>query len=156
MTSFERLLRHVPDDALMRAERLYGAALERTASHPVGRVVVRVAHRAAAKGLGKVARATGFTGDLPPVAVAKKTMTKFFLPILDEDWPAPRGSSEPWTFEFTSCPYGLTAKSDGRLCHAIMNLEEELVRQLGGELVIEERIAEGASRCRFTVKSSPP
>jgi hypothetical protein len=35
-----------------------------------------------------------------------------------------------------------------------MNLEEELMRQLGGELIIEERIAEGAARCRFTVRNA--
>jgi hypothetical protein len=33
-----------------------------------------------------------------------------------------------------------------------MRLEESLVAALGGELVIEERIADGAPGCRFVVR----
>jgi hypothetical protein len=74
-------------------------------------------------------------------------MEKFFLPIFDSNGE----ESGSWTFTLRECPYRLTRGEYGPLCHAIMNLEQQLVRELGGELRIETRIAEGASVCRFTV-----
>lgn len=41
---------------------------------------------------------------------------------------------------------------DRELCHAVMSFEEKLVRSLGGQLTILERIPEGAARCRFLVQ----
>lgn len=49
------------------------------------------------------------------------------------------------------CPAGLT-ESDGReVCLMGMSADRELVRRLGGELVIGETIASGADRCCLKV-----
>ena len=156
-SALDRLFRLLPDGALAAAERVYGALLLRVADHGPGRFLVAAGHRLLARGLGRVAGVTGLSGELPPVELAHRTMKKFFLPILDEPEARPSPEDTSWTFSFKACPYGLAGGgADRDMCHAIMNLEEELMRQVGGELVIEQRIAEGAPMCRFTVRGGPP
>jgi len=147
MAAIDRLLDLLPDPILMRVERAYGATLARLADHRAGHRGVEAAHRLLGKAIGVIARSPAVAGGRGPEQVARRTMEKFFLPIL-EPLPAAAGG---YAFEFTRCPYGL-GPGTGALCHAIMNLEEEIVRSMGGELIIEARIAEGAPRCRFTVR----
>lgn len=145
MAAIDRLIELLPDGLLMRVERAYGLVLKRTADHRLGYAAIQAAHRVLGRAIGATVKAPGVT----PVAVAKQTMEKFFLPILQ-----PAGADDrDYTFEFGACPYGLEAGSKD-LCHAIMSLEEEIVGTIGGELVIESRIAEGAPTCRFTVRNA--
>jgi hypothetical protein len=150
MDRIDRVFALLPDRTLMRAEAAYGAFLKRAANHRIGRVLVRISHRALARVTGRVLRLTRATEGQAPAKVAKRTMEKFFLPILEPL----REDDASFSFEFHECPYGLKNGAEPELCHAIMNLEEELMKELGGRLVIEERIAEGAPRCRFTVKTA--
>ncbi|MHB8875703.1 MAG: hypothetical protein ACYC8T_18615 [Myxococcaceae bacterium] len=150
MSKLRALYERIPAGALMSAERLYGWALKRVADHFVGHRLVSAAHGGAGKALGVVATRAGLRQGEDAVSAARLTMETYFAPILTagED-----GKDGDWSFEFTRCPYGLTGSAEGPLCHAIMRLEEGLVRELGGELIIEERIAEGAERCRFRVRN---
>jgi len=133
----------------MRAERFYGALLIRAANHRAGRWLVARAHENAGRAVGAVVDKLVDDRE-DALGISRHTMERYFLPILESD---SRDDAEGWSFELTRCPYGLTDASEGPLCHAIMKLEESIVHELGGELLIEARIAEGAERCRFRVRS---
>lgn len=49
------------------------------------------------------------------------------------------------------CPAGLTESDGGKVCLMGMSADTELVKRLGGELVIGETIATGADRCHLKV-----
>ena len=49
------------------------------------------------------------------------------------------------------CTIGLEGPECAPLCRASMNMDMEIVRRLGGRLVVTETILEGAPRCRHIV-----
>lgn len=49
------------------------------------------------------------------------------------------------------CPAGLAGTGNREVCLAGMSADSELVRRLGGELVIGETIASGADRCHLKI-----
>ncbi|MBW1988106.1 MAG: hypothetical protein JRI97_01030, partial [Deltaproteobacteria bacterium] len=55
-------------------------------------------------------------------------------------------------WEVDACPWGFCRPGQAGPCDAAMDLDRTYTRLLGGELVIEERIAEGKTRCRFTTR----
>ncbi len=147
MAKLDRLFGRLPSGALLSAERVYGRALRVLGDHPIGHQVIAESHRQMGRAIAAFARATKLTSDVNAVEAAKKTMEKFFSPLLD----VVAESEDAFTFTFSRCPYSLE-NGETPLCHAIMNLEEELVRELGGSLEIEKRIADGDGHCRFTVR----
>ncbi|MFH1538223.1 MAG: hypothetical protein ABIH66_04640 [bacterium] len=52
------------------------------------------------------------------------------------------------------CPAGLSEKDGRETCDSGMSADRELVRRLGGELVIGETIATGAEKCHLKVVRS--
>lgn len=49
------------------------------------------------------------------------------------------------------CTIGLSDPSCAPLCRASMNMDMEIVRRLGGKLVVTETILEGAPKCRHVI-----
>lgn len=49
------------------------------------------------------------------------------------------------------CTVGFKDHSCARLCRASMNMDMEIVRRLGGKLVVTETILEGAPNCRHII-----
>ena len=147
MSKLDRLLARLPDGSLMAGEKAYGRTLRVIGDHPIGRRVIAKTHQQMARAIATVLKAAELQGDLSAVELSKKTMEKFFAPLLD----VVEESGDTYTFTFSRCPYSLQ-NGELALCHAIMNLEEELVHELGGELLIEKRLAGGDGHCRFSVQ----
>ena len=57
-------------------------------------------------------------------------------------------------FHVRQVPLRFEDKGHAGLCRAAMTFEEEVVRRLGGRLLIERRIPEGAPKCAFRVVKS--
>ncbi len=57
-----------------------------------------------------------------------------------------------FVLELPYCPYGFTGPEHARPCDTAMDMDRILMRRLGAELIIEETIPEGASRCRMIVR----
>ena len=51
------------------------------------------------------------------------------------------------------CPAGLCTDDGREVCNAGMSADRELVRRLGGELIIGDTIASGATHCHLTVRT---
>ncbi len=150
MSKMEILLGPVPDDLLMNVMNRYGGLLKTLARSPHACDVVRLVHLWLGKLTAAAAGVTGIYDGRDAVEISRLMMDKFFSSIMEVE----RAGEREWTFSFSKCPYGIEGEEDHELCHAVMNLEHEIVRGLGGTLDILERIPEGASRCRFTVRSS--
>ena len=142
MSKMERLLGPLPGDLLMRVQDRYGGLLRAVARSPYGCEVVRLLHLGLGRLLAAAAGAAGLDEGLDAVDISRLMMEKFFSSIMEVE----RAGEGEWTFSFDRCPYGLEGEEDREICYAVMNLEHELVRGLGGALTILERIPEGASR----------
>ncbi len=62
------------------------------------------------------------------------------------------GDEKSFRMEVERCPYGFCKPEAFGVCDAAMDLDRTYIRLLGGELVIEERLAGGSDKCRFTVR----
>lgn len=50
------------------------------------------------------------------------------------------------------CTIGLKEPECSKLCRASMNMDFEIIRQLGGKLTVTETILEGAPKCRHIIE----
>lgn len=148
MPGIEDIYRRFPRGTLDRIMKIEGPVLKAIADNRTGRFIVRkVTHG----GLGRVgiqfARMTGLLEGRAPIALAMGMLRYFFEPILEEV----SADESKAVFALTSCPYGWSPEGDEAICDAVMDLERELVSGMGATLVIEERIPQGAPKCRFTL-----
>lgn len=149
MSKLENVYNAIPSDIVMKAMPAYGTLLNMVGGSEAGRKIIETAHRMAGKTVSGLAKITGATEDREAVEIITEFVEKFFPDITEF-----QEKGDELAFTFSECPYGYCSDDQGELCRATMNLEEEAIAQLGGELIIEERIAEGASQCRFRVKNS--
>ena len=152
MVRVEDLCSLLPKQTLAGLMALEGPVLRKWADNGPGRFLLRhVTHG----GLGRlsvgIARATGLLNGRRPVELSLSVLRYYFAPFLEEV----HVTEEEAVFFLTRCPYGWCDGKDARLCDAVMQLERELVAGLGGELVIQETIPQGAPKCRFTLRTEP-
>lgn len=55
----------------------------------------------------------------------------------------------------SECTMGFTTR-DAKVCRASMNMDREIIRQLGGKLTVEQTIAAGAPKCRHIIERATP
>jgi hypothetical protein len=69
-------------------------------------------------------------------------------------FPFELGEPEGDTFvlELPYCPYGFTGAEHARPCDTAMDMDRILMRRLGAELLIDETIPNGYSRCKMRVR----
>lgn len=149
MSKLESIYNVIPSEALMKVMPMYGSLLNMAGGSEVGQKVIETVHKMAGKTAAGLAKMTGVTEDREAVEITREFLEKFFADITEYE-----EDGEELAFSFSECPYGYCSEDQGDLCRATMNLEEEAIAQLGGELIIEERIAEGAERCKFRVLNS--
>ena len=65
-----------------------------------------------------------------------------------------KDTKSPDSFEFYvyECPYNYNREGQSGVCDAVMDMDRELFRKAGGELVIKEYISRGADKCRLLVQ----
>jgi len=130
---------------------LEGPLLKRFANHRPGRFFIR---RFSHGGLGRIgvrlARAARLLEGRGTVELALFVLWYFFEPFMEEL----TVTEEEAIFFLNRCPYGWRTGKDAALCDAVMQLERELVAGIGGTLIIEETIPEGAPKCRFKLQAS--
>ena len=146
----EDLCALLPRSTISGLMALEGPLLRRLANHGPGRFFVsHVSHG----GLGRLGAGLARTARLlegrSPVELALFVLWYFFEPFMEEV----RVSDEEAVFFLNRCPYGWRTGEDAPLCDAVMQLERELVAGMGGTLIIEETIPEGAPKCRFTLRT---
>ncbi|MCU0822838.1 MAG: hypothetical protein MUC95_10285, partial [Spirochaetes bacterium] len=63
-------------------------------------------------------------------------------------------SITPDSFEFyvNECPYGYKKEYQFGVCDAAMDMDREMFRHIGGELIVKEYITKGAPKCRILMK----
>lgn len=149
MSKMSDLYEKMPQNAVMDAMGAYGKMLMSVGNNDMGRQVVELMHRGVGKTIGAITKLTDASESRDAVEVAKEFMEYFFYSIMDVE----QESAEELVVTMSECPYGYCDNEHSDLCRATMNLEEEMIDQLGGELVIEESIAEGASKCRFRIRN---
>jgi len=111
------------------------------------RRLVTVAHGFVGKRVARRMKQLGLDEDRGAVEISSEFIHRFFGDITEEENESP----VEWTFEFSECPYGFREGRHSMMCRAAMKFEERVVEGLGGRLIIEERIPDGAARCRFRV-----
>jgi hypothetical protein len=57
-----------------------------------------------------------------------------------------------FVLELPYCPYGFTDPDQQRPCDTAMDMDRAMLRLCGAELIVEETIPGGASRCKMTVR----
>lgn len=149
MSKLENIYNVIPSEMLMKVMPMYGSLLNMAGSSEMGQKVIETVHRMAGKTGAGLAKITGVTENRDAVELTREFLDKFFADITEYE-----DDDNELVFSFSECPYGFCSDEQGELCRATMNLEEEAIAQLGGELYIEERIAEGAERCKFRVTNS--
>ena len=146
----EDLCSLLPRGTISGLMALEGPLLRRFANHTLGRFFIR---RVSHGGLGRLGAGLARTARLlegrSPVELALFVLWYFFEPFMEEV----RVSDEEAVFFLNRCPYGWRTGEDAPLCDAVMQLERELVAGMGGTLIIEETIPEGAPKCRFTLRT---
>ena len=152
MLTIEEICSLWPKRTISTLMALEGPVLRRVADNRPGLFLVRrVSHGGLGRSSIRLARAAGLLEGRSPVELSMSVLRYFFEPFLEEV----RVSESVALFFLTRCPYGWREGGDARLCDAVMELERELVAGLGGTLIIEETIPEGASKCRFLLKGNP-
>ncbi len=60
-------------------------------------------------------------------------------------------TKSPDSFEFYvyECPYNYIREDKSGVCDAVMDMDRELFRKVGGELTIQEYISRGADKCKL-------
>jgi len=149
MSKMGDLYEKLPDDGVMNVMNAYGNLLSSVANNAAGCGIVELAHRAVGGLFSDTVKLLKLDEDRGPLDVGREFIEKFFGTIVE----SVSEDSEEWVFTLERCPYGFCEEGQLDLCRAAMNFEEEAIRRLGGELVIEERITEGASKCRLKLKN---
>lgn len=150
MIRVEDLCSLLPRGTIAELMALEGPVLRKCADHGPGRFLIRnFTHGGVGRLSVGIARKTGLLKGRRPVELALSVLRYFFEPFLEEVLV----TEEAAVFFLNQCPYGWRVRGDERLCNAVMQLERELVSGIGGELVIEETIPQGATKCRFTIRS---
>lgn len=74
-------------------------------------------------------------------------MMCFDLEVIDE-------SITPDSFEFyvNECPYGYCREDQYEVCDAAMDMDREMFRHIGAELIVQDYITKGAPKCRILMK----
>ena len=126
-----------------------GPFLRTIANNPIGQLIAR---RITHGGLGRlgvtIGRKTGLLTRSRPIELAMFIMRRFFEPYLTEV----HEREEDAVFFLSRCPYGFHLPSHVSICDAVMQFERELVSGIGAELVIEQTLPQGFSRCRFRLR----
>ncbi|MFA6450312.1 MAG: hypothetical protein WCX65_12635 [bacterium] len=71
-----------------------------------------------------------------------------FLQAIGCGFEVVEGSDDDAVINMLACPYEIC---DEATCLAVMSIDSEVVKRLGGKLIIEETIAAGADKCRLRV-----
>lgn len=149
MSKMSDLYEKTPRNAVMDAMGAYGKILMSVGNNDMGRQLVELMHRGIGKTIGGITKLTDAAESRETVEVVKEFMEYFFYSIIAVE----EESTEELVVTMSECPYGYCGEEHSDLCRATMNLEQEMIDQLGGELIIEESIAEGANKCRFRIRN---
>jgi hypothetical protein len=118
---------------------------------PLGEKIVRTYTR----GLGKLifyspgsgARRQKNIDGVRKILVDMCSKMNFNLELIKE-------SIKPSSFEFyvNECPYNFNRSDQQGVCDAAMDMDREMFRLIGGELIILESTVKGAPKCRILMK----
>ena len=105
-------------------------------------------------------RAVAYAAFYTPVVGGKRATTiadvkKGWLAFLERAGVTPVVTADgkmSFQWEVEACPYGFCKAEQRGVCDAVMDMDRTYTKLLGGELVIHDRLADGADRCRFTTK----
>jgi hypothetical protein len=147
MSGMNKIFDRLSDDFFMNALGRYGRVMMSIENTAPGRALIESMHHAAGRASAALVKAAKLDEGAPATEIGREFVEKFFSEITSVV------SEKDGEFEFTfeSCPYGFSGADQSELCRAAMNFEEQFIENLGGSLVIEERIPDGAPKCRFRV-----
>lgn len=149
----EDVITLLPRRSIAGIMSLEGPVLRRLADHGPGRFLIKhVSHGGLGRAGIRLARVAGLLQGRQPVELSLSVLRYFFESYLE----VVRVIPEECVFLLNRCPYGWKEPSDRLLCDAVMQFERELVTGLGGSLVIEETIPQGAPKCRFRLSFPLP
>ncbi len=146
MSKLTNVIEKLPQGAMMSVMALGGEAMKHVANSEKGWVMIEKMQGGLGKTIAATAKAARVDEGRPAVEILKEIIEYFFAEVAEPV----SDSADEYLVEFTRCPYGFV-EGDSGLCHSAMAFEERSAESLGGRMIIEARLADGAPRCRFRI-----